>query len=189
MNQNTKFIYNSLHSDHFKLKYSKSGYLLAKFPHTNSSVCNFAAYPRVSKRSRRILFLPRVSRSSCRSRLVGNRSAGNTGKNRKHGAKCWPCPGRAFTIFESKTINVRVVLPGNLDIDNFGETRGRSRRRAREKKNRNFLSGSRAYPAAPTFRFRFLFFSSTSFSAWNALYSLRRGFFSRIPVLRRPSRS
>lgn len=27
MNQNTKFIYNSLHSDHFKLKYSKSGYL------------------------------------------------------------------------------------------------------------------------------------------------------------------
>lgn len=61
----------------------------------------------------------------------------------------------------------RVVLPGNLDIDNFGETRGRSRRRARkvhEKKNRNFLSGSRTYPAAPTFRFRFLFpFLSFSF--------------------------
>lgn len=80
----------------------------------------------------------------------------------------------------------RVVLPGNLDIDNFGETRGRSRRRARkvhEKKNRNFLSGSRTYPAAPTalsfpisFSLSLLFFSSRSFLG---RYSIRWGFFSR----------
>lgn len=85
----------------------------------------------------------------------------------------------------------RVVLPGNLDIDNFGETRGRSRRRARRctaaKKRIAIFSRNRARtPRLQPFVSDFFFFSSTSFSGNKTHYSIRWGFFFRISVLRRP---
>lgn len=126
------------------------------------------------------------------SKSTGRKSFGGkqTGKNRKHGAKCWPCPGRAFTIFESKTINVRVVLPGNLDIDNFGETRGRSRRRASRctKKRIAIFSRDRARTPRLSFPISFLFFH-IFFGVKRALLASTRIFLSDLGFKTPSSRS